>query len=677
MSSSTEFSARRWQVRVGTILLVLGAWLPGCTCGSKSSAVLECESDPDCPYPLVCDETQGLCVDDDGGTFMCSPPLPGCPCSSGDTATCPLEGTDPRVIAGCRHGEMTCVNDVFGACQEAIEPDCESVGVGPGLLHPNDQNSDQVVKGPEGELILDPDVKKVEFGYLWVANTGENTVSKLDVDTGREVARYASVKDSAAYGIPAVPLGGFNGDTQNCGNCPSRTAIDFKGDAFVANRAFGEQATVTKFANALEDCRDYDGDGMIETSTDVDGDGMIDVSDPLEFFGEADECILWTKPVGGRNAVARALAIDAGGPDGENGNVWVGLFNEQRIVALSGDTGDPILVGGQPLSVRLQMGGGRLSPYGAAVDGGANVWVTGLDDGDLVYLAKVNAFDGTLTGFYPVPDDDDGCSQSYGIAVDTQNRIWLGGWQCKDIKVFDPVALRFYRRDNDAETNTRGIAVDLAGHVWVAHSGGRVARYSQADVITLGDAAPATYFDMPPLPAGFPQVVGQTIGVGIDRNGACWAVSRNDGGLGMATRIKPDGTVQSFPVGKNPYTYSDFTGFGLSTVVRPNGFWRGVISGCARSTEKSDWKRLTWTEIQPAGTSVRMRVRVADTVDGLASAPWFGPWEDPPVDLDAAGVPDSFFLEAEAQLSTTDPAVRPAFVGFQVDFDCDSITPIP
>jgi hypothetical protein len=378
--------------------------------------------------------------------------------------------------------------------------------------------------------------------------------------------------------------------------------------------------------------------------------------------------------------VARALAIDAGGPDGEHGNVWVGMFNERRLIQISGDTGAPIIgAGGQPVSVSLDDGANRMQPYGAIADGGGNVWATGIfpDGGaNSVYIAKVNALSATLTALYAVPDDADGCSQGYGITMDVEQKLWIGGYECKDVKRFDPQTLQWVRVDRNNESETRGVATDTAGNVYVAYTNGRVGKYKIADVVAMGDAAPATMYDLPPLPGG---AVNNTIGVGIDRNGACWAVSRDDGeAIGEATRIKPDGTMQSFPVGKSPYTYSDFTGFGLLTVVRPTGFWRGNVKGCPQDGVKTDWKTLTWGESEPPGTSVTMRVRVADTVAGLTAAPWFGPFDVSPVDLDAAGVPDAVYMQVEAQLSTTDiGAGSPSFVGFNVVFNCPGTNPIP
>jgi hypothetical protein len=666
-----------------SLLFVALSSLPACDCGSKAGGNIPCATDQDCPAPLHCDTSAGLCAEPgDGGIYGCDPPLPGCPCSAGAPAIngCVPPGGDPTIVASCEESTSACENGVYGTCVSTPDLSCEGVGVSAGGFDVRPDNSDQVTTGPEGEIVLDPTVQQVNFGFLWIANTGENTVSKLDIETGREVARYASVRDSAALGIPAVPLGAVDGDQNedNCFNCPSRTAIDFNGDAFVANRAFGRQATVTKFGNEPASCIDRNHNGVIDTSADVNGDGLIDKNSPSEFLAEDDECILWTVPVGNMNGVARALAIDAGGPDGEHGNVWVGLYEEKRLVQISGETGAPIIgAGGQPVSVPLDDGTNNFRPYGAIADGSGNVWATGIyGDQEIIYIAKVNAFTGTLTALYAVPDDNDGCSENYGITMDVHQKVWLGGFRCHDVKRFDPDTLEWIRADRDMEDTTRGVATDLDGNVWVAYTNGRVGKFKIADIEANGDGAQPTMFDLPPLPGG---AINSTIGVGIDRNGACWAVSRDDGdAVGTATRIKPNGSMTSFPVGKSPYTYSDFTGFGLLTVVRPTGFWRANIKGCAKRDAKSNWTTLIWSETEPPGTSVSLRVRVADTVAGLAAAPWFGPFQTSPADLEAAGVPDSVFMQIEVQLSTSDVgAGSPAFNSFHVDFQCPGVMPVP
>jgi streptogramin lyase len=651
------------------IIIALAA-LNGASCadrrGNRAPDVRSCTSDGQCPVGQLCDLASGTCAEPrDDREPGCAPVHPGCQCTAGAVPiSCLTQPADQRLVDSCARGQSVCAAGVYQPCETVVDANCSAVGLSAGDFPINDRDASQVELGPEGELVLAPGLEQPSFGSVWIANTGDNTVSKIDVETGREVARYAAVRDSLALGVPAVPIGGFDGDENNCGNCPSRTAIDFHGDAFVANRAFALQGTVSKFANAVEDCVDRNGNGVIETSTDANGDGRISIDDPLEFFGELDECILWTVPVGGVNGIPRGLAVDAGGVAGE---VWVGLYRESRVIQISGQTGAAITAGGAPVSVATP----GVGPYGAAVDGLGHLWVTGVDDGEETYLAKIDSAARTLLGIYAIPDDDDGCSKSYGIAIDTAQRVWLGGWDCNDVKAFDQHTEAWHRADFDHIDRTRGVAVDTAGNLWVAFHSGKVGKARIDDILKPGPAAPIQLFDLPPLTGALTGPISHTIGVGIDRNGACWAVSRNDNAVhGTATRIAGNGAVASFPVGHRPYTYSDFAGFGLRTIVRPEGYWRGVVEGCAGPGVVSSWTHLQWTEYEPPGTSVRIRVRGADQLQDLSDSVFSAPFDAPPVDLAAAGVLPSRYLEVHVLMSTNDAAVVPQLIDFRVEFDC-------
>lgn len=679
---------------LGVVLVgVCGLWL---SCGSKTTGGATCEEDSDCPAGMFCDSvisgrcqwractdhadcpTQFLCSDEgecydpmNGTTASCFPNHPGCPCSTADlylTINCIPPEQPAGVDASCHNGLSTCDGERYGPCVDTYRDDCDGILFGPSAMHPDDTNSSNVTQGVEGELQLDPDERQVDFGYLWIANTGENTVSKIDVETGMEVARYASAITTGSVNGGAIPYPSVD-PYDDCQHCPSRTAIDFNGDAFVANRAFNLQGSVTKFANVEENCQDINGNNAIDTSWDANGDGVIDPYDPAEFLGEADECILWTAAVGGVNGLPRALAIDSGSvPDyGSNGNVWVGVHNESTALQLNGDTGEVVA------TVSLSNGDGTVYPYGAAVDAMGFAWFTSLNEGT---LAKVDTIGGNLVEIVSKTQGT-GCAGAYGIAVDVTGRIWLAGFDCNTADRFDPANGSWASIDFNSSgrgPHTRGIAPDLQGTVWVAHTGngpGHVTRFDAETMVELET------FDLPHH-LGSGETTNNTIGVGIDRNGACWAISRDDGYTeGTATRIMPGAGMESFPVGLMPYTYSDFTGFGLSTVTRPSGWYNMIIAGCEDSdpTTGTDWQFLTWNEIEPAGTNVRMRLKVANTLAELDAAQWYGPYDspDPGVDLDAEGIPDANFMLLQVLLSSTAVDLTPSFLGFTLDFDCGGI----
>src|SRR5207253_1850973 len=134
---------------------------------------------------------------------------------------------------------------------------------------------------------------------------------------------------------------------QRTSNSPSRTAIDFNGDIFVANRAFGGQSSVTHIANEISACKDRNKNGKIDTSSDTNGDGLIqtdcnangvqdDIADvkakpctngnKQEFYGPDDECILWTTNTNVPGVLGRPLGLGPGAVDTGPSDAWAGTY---------------------------------------------------------------------------------------------------------------------------------------------------------------------------------------------------------------------------------------------------------------------------------------------------------------------------------------------------------------
>ncbi len=79
----------------------------------------------------------------------------------------------------------------------------------------------------------------------------------------------------------------------------------------------------------------------------------------------------------------------------------------------------------------------------------------------------------------------------------------------------------------------------------------------------------------------------------------------------------------ALPVGSSPYTYSDASGFAARNVTTPSGFWNATANSGTAGTQ---WDKVVWnTEPQgniPAGASITIDVRTADTLVLLTSAPF-------------------------------------------------------
>ena len=113
--------------------------------------------------------------------------------------------------------------------------------------------------------------------FAWVGVDSQGYVSKIDTTTGKEVGRYCSAlgpnATSVNNAIEEPPYGrtrGIPNVCQACGSCNrgSRTAVDARGNVYLANRAFGHQGSITKIANLERDCVDINNNGVIETSGD-------------------------------------------------------------------------------------------------------------------------------------------------------------------------------------------------------------------------------------------------------------------------------------------------------------------------------------------------------------------------------------------------------------------------
>ena len=369
-------------------------------------------------------------------------------------------------------------------------------------------------------------------------------MSKLDTVAGAELARY------------------YTGPQEGTSD-PSRTSVNLHGDAVVTNRApLPGSSSVTKFAADEEDCIDRNGNGSIETSH-----GPEEVLP----WGE-DECMVWNTPLlvdtvaecdpdwtdmcEEMTVGARATAWD-GTEDpttGRGGSVWVGAHHTGEIFQLAGDTGEIIARTTWTESEHRAENpeNGRRGTYGGAMDGRGNFWV--FDGGNALGRVNIRTLE---VDTFEVP-----CG--YGIAVDSQGRVWTSGGAC--VNRFDPrtgANVTYYMEscgyesgdgDGDGEGSEcffRGLAVDGRGSVWVADTYGRVLRFSEERV----------ELDYQVSTDGARGIVG----VAVDYHGQVWAVSQHDN---AALKIDPDTyQVERFPVGNGPYTYSDMTGHQLRTVV--------------------------------------------------------------------------------------------------------------
>ena len=305
---------------------------------------------------------------------------------------------------------------VSGTCGNC-DPTCNQVTIGPDgdeSFTLEDENSSGLAEDEEGNLSLDSE--EVSLAFIWIANSGENTVSKLDTTTGDENARY-----------------------HTCSN-PSRTAVDLYGDVWVACRGDGGVAKIIVYE---ENCPDVNGNGAIETSRDLNGDGHISGSELLP-KGQ-DECVKFIVYPGG--SLQRAAGVDA-----EN-HAWIGDWYGATLRRLDPETG----------AVVRTISSLPAQPYGLVVDGDGIIWIAGRGGNKLVRVdpsvepAQISSYVSPLGAFSP-----------YGITLDYKGRVWMGNCCSKHVGYrFDPETSQWAQASCVARP--RGIAGAADGRIYIAN----------------------------------------------------------------------------------------------------------------------------------------------------------------------------------------------------------------
>jgi hypothetical protein len=422
------------------------------------------------------------------------------------------------------------------------------------------------------------------FPNLWIANAGEDTVSKIDANTGKEVARYRTW-----FGPSGQPGYENHWDNPWAGAAPSRTAVDGSGNVYSLNRHFdGRPAVLIKILTTGG--IDRNGNSVIDTSTDSNNDGTISGSEILPMGdsnnngiidpGEIqDERVAWAVRVGPNNGLGRSCSID---PDG---NIWVGLYNNAQYYKVSGANG-VILAG--PINVGH-------NPYGSLVDGNGILWGASLGNS----LLKLDTHPPYSSSLYY----HDGAN--YGIAIGN-GKVYLANYGLGSFTQFDPATSTFSYPAAGSVTSY-GIGVDGAGNIFVSDDVGGSGFSGASKFRPDGSVIWST-----PAQAG--ATGGDQRGAIVDSNGDVWIINRPDHRISKY-RGSDGAPLGVFPVGNQPYTYSDASGQSFLS-SNPSGTWTVVRDGGAAG---QGWGTIAWNASVPSGTSLAVQARAADTIGGLAA----------------------------------------------------------
>ena len=367
------------------------------------------------------------------------------------------------------------------------------------------------------------------FSYIWIANSTQSTVSKLNTQTMEEEGRYFTRSDG-------------NGS-------PSRTSVSIDSRAVaVANRNGG----VVKVWARPEFC-DPDNNGQ---------PGLQTANDQNHLPWGQDDCVAWythfnyntQRPIAWGPGVLNPATCEY-----EDQVVWTGGCNTgqhqwAQVHRIDGETGvviDDIDVVGFECS--------SLSPYGAAIDPNGDYWMTNLVPGQ-DRLAHISA-DGVLVEVITPP------ITPYGMTVDSKGRVWLAAWTGSgpsSAARYDPSNLSWALANNHIASSMSGIQEDAQGRMWM--------NYWTYDGSSANPGL--VYIDGDTMQVSEPFGIGcgnsACRGISVDLDGNVWSTSMAQN---MAFRFDP-GTlaVDTYGQLQGPYTYSDMTGWALqNTSCAPPG----------------------------------------------------------------------------------------------------------
>ncbi|MCO4761558.1 MAG: hypothetical protein KC502_08650 [Myxococcales bacterium] len=364
---------------------------------------------------------------------------PGCPCNTG-AANC--YSGEPKWIGkgACQAGVQLCKAGFWGPCSGEVLPtpeacntkddncnglvdegvlstcgtcdmSCTQQKLGPGSgtpFDPSTASSNGVGVDKNGFVVLDKSKVNVDLNHIWVANSSQATVSKVNTKTGWEVGRY-----------------------KICGN-PSRTSVDLNGDVWVGCRSGGG---VAKIINSAKNCTDKNGNGKIDTSKDANGDHIISANEMVA----NDECVQFIVKPGGN--VARAAGVD------KDNHAWIGFWSKQMLYRLEPTAGKTVA------SVKLPC-----RPYGLVIDQKGIVWVQGAGCG----LVRVDPKTKQVKKFTPPFK-----YHAYGINVDMFGNIWFGGgWGAVR---YDPVKNTWFKAPGVKSSSA--VATGMDGFTYVVNDG--------------------------------------------------------------------------------------------------------------------------------------------------------------------------------------------------------------
>ncbi|MCX6718566.1 MAG: SMP-30/gluconolactonase/LRE family protein [Candidatus Staskawiczbacteria bacterium] len=257
--------------------------------------------------------------------------------------------------------------------------------------------------------------------YIWIANSGDNTVTKLNISNGNVIGTY------------------------NVGNNPQEVAVDASGNVWVANNGGN---SVTKLDSSGNTIGTYNvGYGPRGIAIDEAGNVWVANSGGNNVTKLHSDGTQYSGSPYSVESGAYGIAVDP------SGNAWVTDSGGNSVTKLNSSTGAIIAIS--------SVGN---NPYGIAVNAYGNVWVANAGSNSVTKLDS----SGNVLGTYPVGNNP------RGIAVDSSGNVWVANFDDNTVTELNSLGnvIGTYSSGVGAfGNNPYGVAVDAYGNVWVANSG--------------------------------------------------------------------------------------------------------------------------------------------------------------------------------------------------------------
>jgi streptogramin lyase len=384
--------------------------------------------------------------------------------------------------------------------------------------------------------------------FIYVANAGEDTVTKIDVTTNTEVARYATWftapdPNFVQHYPKPCPTPPSTQSVAHQGPAPSRIARDNNDNAYVLDRFFNPShlpvlLKIAPTGGALGSTTSNSSTPLAIRDTTTSTPVNIDP-------GEAkDVRILWANPIGTTGSdegkLGRAVCMDP------SGYLWVGIFSSCKYYKVNPATG--IMVPGISVSTGTPGTPGAHYPYGCEVDMNGKLW--SVDSGGT--LAEIDTLSATLVASSPLNHSANGANYSVSIYNDCKTSppkvtVYLssrayGSTAGKSFTAYDPASSAF---TNPATQNFESVSVgvDRHGDVFSGEVGtGKVTKFHPNGSVVWNSSGTISMLNLH--------------GIIIDDFDDVWAVDWF--GSRVVKYSGASGAWQAtVPVGCQPYTYGN------------------------------------------------------------------------------------------------------------------------